>query len=92
VFYGKGNARPRAACFVPKGTKHVSYGLRRAFGAIKRFHSVLWETSITYFRQNFATAFFILFFNTTIRNRFVACEHTGSQAMAHGAMEEAVQY
>ncbi|MCR5842739.1 MAG: hypothetical protein K6G66_02150, partial [Oscillospiraceae bacterium] len=46
VFYGKGNARTRAACFVPKGTKHVSYGLRRAFGAIKRFHSVLWETSM----------------------------------------------
>ena len=37
-------------------------------------------------------SFLILFFNKTIRNRFVACEHTGSQAMAHGAIEEAVQY
>ena len=29
-----------------KGTKHVSYGLRRAGGTIKRCHSVLWETSM----------------------------------------------
>jgi hypothetical protein len=42
--------------------------------------------------KSFAFRFFILFFNKTIRNRFVACEHTGSQAMAHGAIEEAVQY
>ena len=37
----------RAASFVPQGTKHVSCSLRRAFGAIKRFYSVLWETSMT---------------------------------------------
>ena len=36
----------RAASFVPQGTKHVSCSLRRAFGAIKRFYSVLWETSM----------------------------------------------
>jgi len=37
-------------------------------------------------------AVLILFFNKTIRNRFVACEPMCSQAMAHGAIEEAVQY
>jgi len=31
VFYGKDTAPRRAASFVPKGAKHVSYGLRRAF-------------------------------------------------------------
>ena len=36
----------RAASFVPQGTKHVSCSLRRAFGAINRFYSVLWETSM----------------------------------------------
>ena len=41
MFNGKGIALKRAVRFVPEGTKHVSYGLRRAFGAIKCFHSVL---------------------------------------------------
>jgi hypothetical protein len=42
----KASRAKRAARFAPKGTKHVSYGLRRAGGNIKRCHSVLWETSM----------------------------------------------
>ena len=36
--------------------------------------------------------YLILFFSKTIRNRFAASEPVCSQAMAHGAIEEAVQY
>ena len=34
----------------------------------------------------------ILFFNKTIKNRFIACEPSGSQAKAQHAFEEVVQY
>ena len=38
------------------------------------------------------SVYFILFFNKTIKNRFIACEPSGSQAKAQCAFEEAVQY
>ena len=36
----------RAAHFVPAGAEYVLCSLRRVYGAIKRFHKVLWEAHI----------------------------------------------